>query len=484
MASAVSIAGSMRSGRAVAFEPDQIWQMAREPVFWLDPTLKLVWANRAWENLTGCRIESVIGVVCQAHCPSRVDDLTDVAAGFRPPPESLMGEPAGTRSLILHVGGEKRWCRLEFWPFQDERGVLIGILGVVRTADSSPSVPDSQANRLHVELIEIKQNLQSRFGFDSLVGFGPAHVRLLAQVRLAGAATIPVLIIGESGTGKRHVARMIHQNGTGRHHPLVHFDCEALPAEILERELFGAGQTLDIAHPIGDVMADAPARPRLSLREGSTLLIREISMLHRDLQERLTASLDLPVRLIATTTTDPKLSVKNEQLRLDLYFALTALVVRLEPLRERRDELPLLAQNLLARANERGAKQRAGFSSDALSALMSYDWPGNLRELARVVDHAHAAGEDPLVSIDDLPASIRGNLGGAFCPPPRQSPVKPLDELLMEVERRLIETAFRQARGNKSKAAELLGISRPRLYRRIKELNVPDEGSEDDESRL
>ena len=157
-------------------------------------------------------------------------------------------------------------------------------------------------------------------------------------------------------------------------------------------------------------------------------------------------------------------------------------MIRLQPLRERRDELPALAQHLLERANQRGGKQKSGFSPRTISALMAYEWPGNLRELARVIDHAHTQsdGGEPLVALDDLPASIRGHLGGGFPPPTQPRPIKPLDELLTEVERRLIETALRQARGNKSRAAEVLGISRPRLYRRIKELNLPDDDLADD----
>ncbi len=108
---------------------------------------------------------------------------------------------------------------------------------------------------------------------------------------------------------------------------------------------------------------------------------------------------------------------------------------------------------------------------------MAYDWPGNLPELARVIDHAlgRPAADAPLIAPEDLPATIRGSLGGAFNPPTPPAAVKPLDELLTEVERRLIETALRQSRSNKSRAAEILGISRPRLYRRIKELNLPDD---------
>lgn len=144
----------------------------------------------------------------------------------------------------------------------------------------------------------------------------------------------------------------------------------------------------------------------------------------------------------------------------------------------------MLAQHLLERANQRGGEQRTGFSPQAIRALLEYDWPGNLRELARVVEYAHARprSQSPVVEPDDLPAVIRGNLGAGFAPPAAPGPIEPLDEILTQVERRLIETALRQARRNKSRAADLLGISRPRLYRRIKELNLPDEPESTEES--
>lgn len=468
--------------RVASFEPHQLWQQASEPLFWLDPALKLSWVNRAWEQLTGYPAESVVGLTCQNHAPTRAGDLADLAASFHPPPESLHGQPSGTPTLIFLAGGEPIWRRLEFWPFRDEHQTLIGLLGQVRPADCRPSVPDTQVNSIHVELLETRKRLQNQYGFDSLIGFGPSHRRLLDQVRLAVASKTPVLILGEPGTGKQQVARTIHQQGPGRHWPLVPFDCEALPAEILERELFDVKkQTIPEAESTGSTRGTS--KPRLSLRDGSTLLVREILKLPRDLQAQLVASLDAPVRLLATTALDPETAHKSEQLRTELYFALTTLVLRLLPLRDRRDELPLLAQHLLERANQRGTDQRSGFSPLAISALMSYDWPGNLRELGRVIDHAHAhpQGDGPLVELEDLPASIRGNLGAGFPPPAQPASIKPLDELLTEVERRLIETALRQARTNKSRAAEMLGISRPRLYRRIKELNLPDDAESPDD---
>ncbi len=461
----------MPTPRAVAFEPNPLWQRAREPIFWLDPALKLVWVNRAWEELTGHASESVVGLTCQAHGPTRAGDATDLAASFHPPPEAIAGQPAGSPTLIYHAAGEPLWRRVEFWPFRDEHDQLIGLLGTVRPVDDRPSVPDSEGHQLHVELLEIRRRLQERYGLDGLIGFGPAHRRLMEQVRLAAGSTVPVLILGEPGTGKRHVARTIHQHGSSRQRPLIAFDCEALPAEILERELFGA--------KIADAAAGIGRRPCLSLSEGSSLLIDEILSLPRDLQVRLVEALDARVRLLATTALEPDVALRDERLHPEFYFALTTLVIRLAPLRDRRDELPALAQHFLERANERGGPQRIGFAPEAVAVLLAYDWPGNLPELARVIDHAFAR---PLVkaqtiAADDLPATIRGSLGGAYNPPAAPCSIKPLDQLLTEVERRLIETALRQSRSNKSRAAEILGISRPRLYRRIKELNLPDDES-------
>ncbi len=469
--------------RVVPFELNPLLQQAREPIFWLDAELKLVWVNRAWEVLTGYPAESVLGLTCQAHAPTRGGDLADLASSFYPPPESLAGEPAGASALIFHGAGVRLWRRIEFWPFCDDQGTLIGLLGQVRAQDCQPSVPDTVANQLHTELLEIRRELYNEYGFDGLIGSGPSHNRLLNQVRLAARSTIPLLIVGEPGTGKHHVARTIHQQGPNCQQPLVPFDCEALPAQILERELFG-GDRQPAREGGGGSAPLGAGRPRLSLVDGSTLLIREIVLLPRDLQARLVAALDVRIRLLATTVNDPEVALQSEQLRPELYFALTGLVIRLRPLRERRDELPVLAQHLLERANQRGGAQRTGFSPQALGALLAYDWPGNLRELARVVDYAHARPESkgPLVDPDDLPASIRGNLGAGFAPSAAPRPIEPLDEILTQVERRLIETALRQARRNKSRAADLLGISRPRLYRRIKELNLPDEPESHDES--
>jgi transcriptional regulator with PAS, ATPase and Fis domain len=458
----------MASTRVSGVRLESVWQQAREPLFWLNPDLKLIWVNRAWEELTGHPAEAVIGLVCHDHGPTRAGDLSGLGGSFYPPAEARAGRPAGGPTLIIHAGGERKWRRVDFWPMHDENGDCLGMLGVVSVPDAPSFVPDSESHRLRSELLEVRNRLHGRYGFDSLIGRGPSHRRLLEQVGAAAATMVPLLIVGESGTGKRLVARTIHHQGPRRNAPFLPFDCAALPAEVLNRELFG-------------VDGDEGIVPKLVLPEGATLLIGDILDLPRDLQARLAAALERRVRLLATTAGDIEVALNTERLRPDLYYALTTLVIRLAPLRSRLDELPLLAQHLLERINLRGERQRTGFSPEALSTLLAYDWPGNLRELARVVDTAHATGSGDWIEVDDLPPEIRGHLGASYLPPPVAPPITPLDELLTQVERRLIEHAMQRAGRNKSRAAELLGISRPRLYRRINELNLPDEPEPGDE---
>lgn len=453
----------MPSSRVFGGRLDQLVQQAGEPVFWLSAELRLLWVNRAWEDLTGHSAESVLGVACLAHGPPRDGTLPGACGSFHPPPEVLEGRPAGTRTLIVQPSGERLWRRIEFWPFHNDKLEVSAILGLVRPGDEPALLPDSDGHRLRVDLLEARERLVARHGGDALIGRGPAHRRLLDQIATAANATAAVLLVGETGSGRRHLARMIHQQGTARQFALISLDCAALPPEVLKRELFGT---------VGD---GTPSTTRIALPTGKTLLIGDVLDLTRDIQARLAHALETPTKLIAVTSRDPEAAMQADLLRADLYYALTALVIRLSPLRDRLDELPLLAQHFLERANLRGARQRTRFSDEAVDTLLGYDWPGNLRELARVVDDAHGRGKRDTVEVDDLPAAIRGHLGAAYTPPPPPRPLTPLDELLTEVERRLIEKALERSRHNKSRAAELLGISRPRLYRRIKELGLPDE---------
>src|SRR5262249_31881577 len=160
---------------SAVFEPNPVWQRAREPIFWLDPALKLAWVNRSWEALTGYPAAAVVGLTCLAPAPSPSRGASDLAASFYPPPGPPARPPAGGPTPIYRADGDPLWRGVEFWPFCDDQGGLIGLLGIVRAEESAPSVPGSEDGRLHAELLEIRRRLQERHGLDALIGSGPAH---------------------------------------------------------------------------------------------------------------------------------------------------------------------------------------------------------------------------------------------------------------------------------------------------------------------
>ena len=442
-------------------------QKASEPVYLLDSHRRLVYANRAWEQLTGISADRAAGLQCPPLNGSSNDGydeaLNNLARNLAPPPEALDGIDAGGPLLIVRPGGEHCWRRALFTAYRDADGAPLAWLARILPFDTPTLTPDSPSKQLSTELLQLRERLRSRYGTDALLGSGPAHQRLLEQVRTAAASEVPVFIVGEPGTGKRAVARVIHQLSSRGQEPLLPLDCAALPADLLERELL---------RYLGE-KTTSPDHDNKTPQ--GTLLLTSITSLPRDLQAQL-----LPVieqgryRLLATDSLDPDQARKQERLRTDLFYALTTLTVRLEPLRDRLAELPVLAQAMLERTNSHaGNNRRSGFDPEALAILAQYDWPGNLGQLHRVVEAAHAESKSDPIRPADLPAAIQGHRGGAYLPPPLPEG-RSLDETLTTIERRLIELALTRARHNKSRAADLLKISRPRLYRRIKELDLPD----------
>ena len=457
----------MPPSRTLSIRLDALVQDAVEPVVLIGPDGRIVQVNKAWEELTGRSLKEVVGLACRPVGSASVGDLEGLAASFCPPPEVLRGLAVGSEVSITGPGGERIRRRVEFWPFHDARGSLLGLLGLVRPAGTSPLSLDSDDHGLRNALAELRERLIESQGSDALIGRGPEHRRLLDQVATASTTAVPTLIIGEAGTGKRLTARTIHARSQRPRSSFLAYDVAALPPEVLDRQLFGP-QWLPEPRPLR-----AP--------EGSTLLVGDALDLPRDIQARLAAGLDGRVRLIATTAGEPDAALKAERLRPDFYFAITTLVLRLRPLRERLDELPFLAQHLLERSNRKGGHRRDGFSRAALEALLAHDWPGNLHELARVVDEARGRGDDLMIQLDDIPAAIRGARGGAYLTPRSKEVPLPLKERLALIERSIIEKALAGSGDNKSRAAKLLGVNRPLLYRRIKELGIADgPGSPDD----
>ncbi len=440
---------------------------AREPVLVLTSDQRIAAVNRAWEMLTGFLSSDVIGLECRPHGPTRPGDMAGLGGSFYPPAEALAGQPTTARTLILCRGGERLQRRVDYWPFHDQEDQLSGLVVIVRLTELTTVLDETKRDSLRVALLDLRARMHQRHAHDLLIGAGAAHRRVLDGIDVAVASNGPVAIVGEPGTGKRFVARLIHQLGSRRQMPLLGYDCQAIPAEILTRELFGAiepTRTADNSNPL-----IAP--------EGSSLVIGDILDTQWDFQLRLATALSLShrtVRVIATTATDLQAARDSGLIQPDLYYALSVLVIRLRPLRDRLDELPLLAQSLLERANLRGQVSRANLSSAAIAALIAYDWPGNIRELAEVIDSAHQSAVGTTIDVHDLPSSIRGDRGGAYAPALATGPLAPLKDQLESFERHLIEQALTESRHNKTRAARKLGVNRPFLYRRMRELGVAE----------
>lgn len=452
--------------RKPGFRLDTLARQARQPLFVLDPRGRLVHANAAWEALTGLSLDQVRGRTCWQGTEASSSSSSPRLAAFQPPAEALAGQWCCAHSQLDPADTESAGMLLEFQPIHRGDGALVAVLGWVRDEVATPSVPISPSAEALADLIKTRARLIQQIGWDQPVGQGVRHRRLIAQIDLAARSDCPLLIVGEPGTGGRIVAHAIHRRRepSPGSRPLLVFDIDAVPPEWLQRELFSFS---------------AGASQQSSVPADATVVLDDILKLPRDLQTPLVQSLEGPrrFRLIGVTSGDLDEARRGETLRPELAESLSTLVIRLAPLRERLDELALLARDSIERINQRSERRRDGLTAEALAILERYDWPGNLDELDRVLNHAHDRSGAPWITAADLPSSIQGHLGAAYLVPGSAlPPIPPLERVLEEVERELIEQAMRRAHNNKSRAADLLGISRPRLYRRMNELGlIPDE---------
>jgi transcriptional regulator with PAS, ATPase and Fis domain len=292
-----------------------------------------------------------------------------------------------------------------------------------------------------------------------------AVYKLIARVAPLDAT---VLVLGETGTGKELVARAIHYAGPRSHRPFVVVDCSTLPDTLFESELFG--------HVRGAFTgAVATRRGLLEAAEGGTVLIDEIGELSAAIQAKLlrvlqdrsvrrlgnNESFPVDVRIIAATHRDLREGVASGTFREDLFYRLNVVTVTLPPLRERLDDLPLLARHFLDKHAQAAGKAITGFARETLQALGAHRWPGNVRELDHAIERAVALASAPVLLPDDLPGDVRGA-------PLVSGPAPPRAMTLDELKDWYVETVLRQVHGNKVRAAEILGIDRRTLYRMIR----------------
>jgi transcriptional regulator with PAS, ATPase and Fis domain len=425
---------------------------AADPLFLLDRRRAVLFVNRAWEDLTGFAAARVRGARCRRLRDALPASLESVLAVLAPPPAALRGAPARVRRPVARPAGPPDWWDISFFPFTGPRGrrALLGrIEPVPRPAVAGgPPLPS--------KLIALRARTADWYRLDRLPADTPAQRRLLEQLRLAGAVDVPLLLLGEPGSGKQWLARAVHGHGKARERTFAAIDCARLPAPMLAAVLFGNPGLCWRAH-VGTVYLREPAR------------------LPRELQVRLCEVLAAPgtrrPRLIAGCGADLAAEVRSGALIEELACALSTLTVAVPPLRERSADLPALVGGILERLNAERTPPVTELSPEVWDALRRHGWPGNLRELHNTLAGASAQAKAGRIELSHLPWHLRD------AAPPADR-LLPLESLLEQVERRLIELALRRAGGNKSRAADLLAVWRPQLYQRIKALGI-DAGRKD-----
>jgi DNA-binding NtrC family response regulator len=324
---------------------------------------------------------------------------------------------------------------------------------------------------------------KQRTHFHRFIGKSKTMQRIYALIENVGKVDTTVLVTGESGTGKELAADALHSESPRCKRPIVKVDCTAIPEDLLESELFG--------HKKGSFTgADRDRLGRILQADGGTLFLDEIGdisprmqlRLLRFLQERTfypvgqDQPIQVDVRVITATNADLKEKVNREQFREDLYFRLRVVDIHLPPLRERKDDIPLLARYFLTIFNDKMKKGITGFSDPVVELLARHSWPGNIRELEHVIERASVICNSDTITTEHLPAEVKVAAAeqpeaiAAAAQPAAAAPVTsestPEDEI-----GRIIE-ALRRTGGNKAKAARLLGFDRSTLYRKIASYNI------------
>jgi two-component system response regulator PilR (NtrC family) len=327
-----------------------------------------------------------------------------------------------------------------------------------------------QVQQLQQENLLLRTEFQSQHGLESITGASPPMLEVFKMVRSIAPTGSTVLITGESGTGKELVAKAVHALSPRSVAPFISINCGALPEGLLESELFGhvKGAFTD-AHQNKKGLFEAAHRGTLFLDEvGDTPRAMQVKLL-RALQERTirrvggTEEIEVDVRLIAATNQPLEPKVKAQLFREDLFYRLNVIPIRLPALRERKEDIPLLAEQFLRRFAHEIGKQVTQISGEAMHALVAYAWPGNVRELENVIERAVALETTPMVRAERLPEALLRRADGDETLPELANGFS-LDGYLKSVEQSLLRKALAQAGGDRTQACRLLGVS-PRSLR-------------------
>jgi two-component system response regulator HydG len=343
-------------------------------------------------------------------------------------------------------------------------------------ASVTKAVESSRLKRVNVEL---KRRLDEKYGFEGVVGDSPQMRDIIERLKRIAPTNAGVLIQGETGTGKELVAQSIHQNSPRKNKPFVALNCAALSENILESELFG-----HVKGAFTDASADRVGK--FEYAHGGTMFLDEVGDMPMPTQIKLlrvlengeitrvgsNAPIKVNVRILSATNCNLEESIAAGTFRSDLYHRLKVVTIRLPTLRERVQDIPILIDYFMRQFISRHGKQIKGMSPAARHKLLTFDWPGNVRQLRNVVESMVVVDYDGLLDVDDLPEELTGPAESAGEPSSPMSLAALVGKPLTEVERMFVTETLRLTGGNREEAAKMLGIGERTLYRKIKEYGV------------
>jgi len=430
-----------------------ILESISDGVFTVDSDWRITSFNRAAEVITGVARREALGRRCAEVFRSSMCEAT---CALRKTLKS--GKPViGKSGYIVNAGGNRIPISVSTAVLRDASGEVIG--GAETFRDLS-------------EVDALRRELEGKFRVGDLASRSPLMQRLFEVLPAIAASPSTVLVLGETGTGKELLARTIHALSPRQQGPFVAVNCGALPDTLLESELFGYK-----AGAFTGANKDKPGR--FALAGGGTILLDEIAdispalqvKLLRVLQDRVyeplgaTRSETADARIIVATNKDLAEQARQGEFREDLYYRVNVVRLELPPLRRRKEDIPLLVEQFVARFNRLQQKSLSGINAEALSLLMAHDWPGNIRELENVIERAFILCGEGDIGIGHLPMELTASGLAAG----RDADIKTAHDIL---DAQAIRSALERHHGNRSAAARELGIHKTTLFRRIKKLGL------------
>ncbi len=435
----------------------------QDGVMVVDPSGKILALNPSAERLTGYKADELVGQSC------RMLDCTGC---------KIIGKGQAEQWCGLYAKGKVRAkkCRITTKEnrsiniiknasiLRDENGTIIG--AVETLTDMSELV------RQQMEISLLRKNLQMDDGYHGIIGKSSPMQNLFELVDNVALTDAPVIIFGESGTGKELVARAIHESSPRAAKAFIKVNCAALNENLLESELFG--------HIKGAYTGAEKTRiGRFEAAHDGTIFLDEIGDIPLSTQVKLLRTLEekeiervgdhtpikVDVRVISATNKDLEALIAKEQFRDDLYFRINVFPITCPPLRRRIEDVPMIIQNFIRLNNHKSGKKILGLTPEAMQRMTSYNWPGNVRELRNAIEYAFVLCSSGGIDVQHLPPKISGTAAECAEPPAKKQPVN------LRKKEALIQ-ALREARGNRSETARILGVSRVTVWKQIKRYGI------------